>query len=123
MPTYEYACQACGNEWEAEQSIKDAPLTECPACKAQAAKRQISKGAGFILKGGWYSTSTPPRSSKSEGSSRVEDRDEDGDEVRNEVRVDLHLDHDEGELERVHAVHHLRRGVPTGEKREPSARI
>jgi len=56
MPTYEYACAQCGHEWETEQSIKDAPLTDCPACKAKAAKRQISKGAGFILKGGgWYS--------------------------------------------------------------------
>jgi|HubBroStandDraft_1064217.scaffolds.fasta_scaffold1303097_1 putative FmdB family regulatory protein len=56
MPTYEYACSSCGHEWEFEQSIKDAPLTECPSCKQPAAKRQISKGTGFILKGsGWGS--------------------------------------------------------------------
>jgi putative FmdB family regulatory protein len=56
MPTYEYACAECGHEWETEQSIKAAPLTDCPSCNAKAAKRQISKGAGFILKGGgWYS--------------------------------------------------------------------
>jgi putative FmdB family regulatory protein len=56
MPTYEYACAECGHEWETEQSIKDAALTDCPSCNAKAAKRQISKGAGFILKGGgWYS--------------------------------------------------------------------
>jgi putative FmdB family regulatory protein len=53
--TYEYACGACGNEWEAEQSIKDAPLKKCPKCGKLQAKRQISRGAGFILKGGgWY---------------------------------------------------------------------
>jgi putative FmdB family regulatory protein len=70
MPTYEYACQACGNEWEAEQSIKDAALTECPSCKAQSAKRQISKGAGFILKGGgWYSDLYSSSSKKSEAKS------------------------------------------------------
>lgn len=56
MPTYEYACTSCNNEWEAEQSIKEAPLTECPSCKNQTARRQISRGTGFILKGGgWYS--------------------------------------------------------------------
>jgi putative FmdB family regulatory protein len=56
MPTYEYACSSCSHEWEAEQSIKDAALTECPSCKQPTAKRQISRGGGFILKGsGWYS--------------------------------------------------------------------
>lgn len=56
MPTYEYACTSCGNEWEFEQSIKDSALTECPKCKQATAKRQISRGTGFILKGGgWYS--------------------------------------------------------------------
>lgn len=56
MPTYEYACTSCGFEWEAEQSIKAAPLTDCPSCKNASAKRQISRGTGFILKGGgWYS--------------------------------------------------------------------
>lgn len=56
MPTYEYACAACQHEFEAFQSIKDAPLTKCPSCGAEQAKRQISRGTGFILKGGgWYS--------------------------------------------------------------------
>src|SRR6185295_14831879 len=53
--TYEYACTACGHAWEAEQSISAAPLSECPSCHHATAKRQISGGAGFILKGGgWY---------------------------------------------------------------------
>lgn len=53
--TYEYACEACGHQWEAEQSISEAPLKKCPKCKKAKAKRQISGGAGFILKGGgWY---------------------------------------------------------------------
>ena len=56
MPTYEYICEACAHEWEASQSIKDDPLKTCPRCKKRKAKRQISMGAGFILKGGgWYS--------------------------------------------------------------------
>jgi putative FmdB family regulatory protein len=53
--TYEYACAACGHEWEAEQSIRAEPLKKCPKCGKAQAKRQISRGAGFILKGGgWY---------------------------------------------------------------------
>jgi putative FmdB family regulatory protein len=53
--TYEYLCTACGHAWEAEQSISAAPLTTCPNCHQENAKRQVSGGAGFILKGGgWY---------------------------------------------------------------------
>ena len=53
--TYEYVCTACGHAWEAEQSISAAALTTCPSCGTEHAKRQISRGAGFILKGGgWY---------------------------------------------------------------------
>jgi len=53
--TYEYACTACGHAWEAEQSISASALTECPHCHQATAKRQVSGGAGFILKGGgWY---------------------------------------------------------------------
>ncbi len=66
MPTYEYACTSCGNEWEFEQSMKDDPLKECPKCKQQTAKRQISRGTGFILKGGgWYSDLYSGSSNKS----------------------------------------------------------
>jgi putative FmdB family regulatory protein len=53
--TYEYQCSACGHEWEAEQPISAKPLKKCPSCKRSTAKRLISGGSGFILKGGgWY---------------------------------------------------------------------
>lgn len=53
--TYEYVCTACGHGWEAEQAISEAALKTCPKCGTDHAKRQISGGAGFILKGGgWY---------------------------------------------------------------------
>ena len=53
--TYEYVCTACGHAWEAEQSISAAPLKTCPNCQQETARRQVSGGAGFILKGGgWY---------------------------------------------------------------------
>ena len=54
MPTYEYACTACANQWEEIQKISENPLDTCPKCQQKTAKRQIS-GGNFILKGGgWY---------------------------------------------------------------------
>jgi len=53
--TYEYVCTACGHAWEAEQAISATPIKICPNCGTEHAKRQVSGGAGFILKGGgWY---------------------------------------------------------------------
>jgi putative FmdB family regulatory protein len=58
MPTYDYACQTCGHQFEARQSMKDAHLTDCPqeSC-AGPVKRKISMGSGLIFKGsGFYIT-------------------------------------------------------------------
>lgn len=53
--TYEYVCEACGHQWETEQSIKDSALKTCVSCGASKAKRLVSGGTGFLLKGGgWY---------------------------------------------------------------------
>ena len=53
--TYEYICTNCGHQWEAEQPISADPLESCPSCNQSTAKRQVSGGQGFILKGGgWY---------------------------------------------------------------------
>jgi putative FmdB family regulatory protein len=55
MPTYDYICTSCQNAWELEQRIVEDPVKKCPKCGKNTAKRQISSGAGFILKGGgWY---------------------------------------------------------------------
>ncbi|MFO1436152.1 MAG: FmdB family zinc ribbon protein [Gammaproteobacteria bacterium] len=56
MPIYEYACSACGHHMEVMQSIKEAPLTQCPKCKKKKLQKLVS-AAGFQLKGtGWYVT-------------------------------------------------------------------
>ena len=56
MPTYEYACSACGHEWEQTQRIVEPPIDLCPKCAKSTAHRLISRGTNFILKGGgWYS--------------------------------------------------------------------
>jgi putative FmdB family regulatory protein len=64
MPTYEYACSACGHEFEAIQSFSDAAITECPECKGEV--RKVYSNVGVVFKGsGFYktdsrsSTSTP----------------------------------------------------------------
>jgi putative FmdB family regulatory protein len=58
VPTYEYECQKCGHRFEEFQSMKDAPLTQCPRPKCRGkVKRLIGAGAGFLFKGsGFYIT-------------------------------------------------------------------
>ena len=54
MPTYDYACDACGKSFELEQRITEAPIKKCPKCGKLKARRMIS-GGNFMLKGGgWY---------------------------------------------------------------------
>ena len=55
--TYEYVCSACHHAWEAEQSIKDPPIKDCPACRARTAVRLVSGGTGFVLHGGGWASS------------------------------------------------------------------
>jgi putative FmdB family regulatory protein len=55
LPTYEYACTACGHRLEAVQSFSDDPLTECPECGA--ALRKVYGNVGIVFKGsGFYKT-------------------------------------------------------------------
>jgi putative FmdB family regulatory protein len=64
MPTYEYACEKCGHEFECVQSMKDNALTTCPkdVCPKKTwgkgkVKRGIGSGAEIIFKGsGFYIT-------------------------------------------------------------------
>ncbi|MET8832650.1 FmdB family zinc ribbon protein [Micromonospora sp. NPDC004540] len=78
MPTYQYACTACGHQLEAVQSFSDAPLTECPACEGRL--RKVFNSVGIVFKGsGFYrtdsrssgsdsTTSTTSKPAKSESS-------------------------------------------------------
>ena len=56
MPTYEYRCTECGEEFEEFQPISDPPITICSTCGGKT-QRVISGGTGFIFKGsGFYAT-------------------------------------------------------------------
>lgn len=64
MPTYEYACEKCGHQFEIFQSMKDEALKTCPKehCKLKKwgkgrVKKMLGAGAGLIFKGsGFYIT-------------------------------------------------------------------
>ena len=64
MPTYEYACQKCGQTFDAYQSMRDEAYKICPKELCRQAKwgkgkvkRLLGTGAGLIFKGsGFYST-------------------------------------------------------------------
>lgn len=64
MPTYEYACEKCGKNFDAFQSMRDEPYTVCPKelCQQKRwgkgkVKRLLGTGAGLIFKGsGFYIT-------------------------------------------------------------------
>ena len=64
MPTYEYACEKCGKNFDAFQSMRDQTFTECPKEHCQQkrwghgkVKRLLGTGAGLIFKGsGFYIT-------------------------------------------------------------------
>lgn len=53
--TYDYECTACTTQFQEEQRISDPPITRCPKCCQDTARRLISGGSGFVLQGnGWY---------------------------------------------------------------------
>jgi putative FmdB family regulatory protein len=55
LPTYEYACTACGHRLDAVQKFTDDPLTECPECGSPL--RKVYGAVGIVLKGsGFYKT-------------------------------------------------------------------
>ena len=64
MPTYEYACEKCGQNFEAFQSMRDEPFRECPKdlCRLKKwghgkVKRLLGAGAGILFRGsGFYIT-------------------------------------------------------------------
>ncbi len=55
MPTYQYACTACGHRFEAVQAFTDDSLTICPVCSGQL--RKVYGSVGVVFKGsGFYRT-------------------------------------------------------------------
>ena len=72
MPTYEYACTACGHKLDAVQKFTDDPLTECPECGG--ALRKVYGAVGIVLKGsGFYKTDSRTAAVGSKGPAKKPD--------------------------------------------------
>lgn len=55
MPTYQYACNSCGEKLEVVQKFSDDALTVCPACQGEL--RKVFSAVGIVFKGsGFYRT-------------------------------------------------------------------
>ncbi len=66
MPTYAYACTACGHSFEVQQSFTDAALSECPECAGRL--RKLFNNVGIVFKGsGFYRTDSRSGSSTASG--------------------------------------------------------
>lgn len=64
MPTYQYACTACGHQLEAVQSFTDEPLSDCPSCDGRL--RKVFNSVGIVFKGsGFYRTDSRSGEGKS----------------------------------------------------------
>ena len=67
MPTYQYACTACGHAFEQFQSFSDDALTVCPECSGKL--RKLFNAVGVVFKGsGFYRTDSRGKSGASEKS-------------------------------------------------------
>jgi putative FmdB family regulatory protein len=55
MPIYEYACGACGHQFEEWQKMSDPPVRTCPKCKKKKVEKLISQTSFTLKGGGWYS--------------------------------------------------------------------
>jgi putative FmdB family regulatory protein len=72
MPIYEYACGACGHQFEEWQKMSDKPIRVCPKCKAKKVEKMISATTFTLKGGGWYSdlySSSKPGAKDSSSSS------------------------------------------------------
>jgi putative FmdB family regulatory protein len=72
LPTYEYACTACGHKLDAVQKFTDEPLTVCPECGG--ALRKVFGAVGIAFKGsGFYKTDSRNGSGGSKSSASSKD--------------------------------------------------
>ena len=76
MPTYQYACTACGEKLEAVQSFTDSALTECPACSG--ALRKVYSAVGVVFKGSGFYKNDSRKSTAESGQKKTDGGKADG---------------------------------------------
>ena len=75
MPTYNYKCAECDNEFEIFQSINDDNLTDCIKCKSKkSVNRLITGGTGMIFKGDGFYITDYKKNIKSEDNNKKEQK-------------------------------------------------
>jgi putative FmdB family regulatory protein len=68
MPTYEYRCNKCEDNFEVVQKITEDPVAECSKCGGKV--ERLINATNFILKGnGWYKTDYASAGSSASSSS------------------------------------------------------
>jgi putative FmdB family regulatory protein len=69
VPTYQYACNDCGEQLEVVQKFSDDTLTVCPSCEGNL--RKVFSAVGIVFKGsGFYRTDNRASSTSSAPSSK-----------------------------------------------------
>lgn len=56
MPIYAFECTQCGHSFDRLQKLSDPDPDTCPACSAQAVKRQLTAPSFRLAGSGWYET-------------------------------------------------------------------
>ncbi len=71
MPTYEYRCSDCENQFETYRAIDDDPLTVCEKCGGRL--RKVFHPAGIVFKGsGFYATDSRAAAKKAASKDKVD---------------------------------------------------
>jgi len=56
MPIYAFECTGCGHHFERLQRLSDADPSECPECRSNKVRRQLTAPSFRLAGGGWYET-------------------------------------------------------------------
>lgn len=73
MPTYEYVCKKCGENFDVHQSFSDKPLKKHKTCGGDLQK--VFHARGIVFKGGgFYATDSKPAKSSETKSAEKSDK-------------------------------------------------
>ena len=71
MPTYEYVCKSCGENFDVHQSFSDKPLKKHDTCDGELQK--VFHARGIVFKGGgFYATDSKPSTESEKTTSKEE---------------------------------------------------
>jgi putative FmdB family regulatory protein len=65
MPIFDFTCKACGCSKELLRKISDPILMQCPECKKETFKKQVSAPSFQLTGSGWYVTDFKNKAKKS----------------------------------------------------------